>query len=164
MSMWTKQARKLLAFLRRRGQTREDAEDLVQEAFLRLHVFLESGREVEKPDAFLARIALNLAVDQSRRDRSERRDQFVTQAIEQLHIADLGPTPEETFSAAQRLERMSRVLDTNVSARAREVFFLHRLEGFTHEEIAERMRVSVRTVEKDIARAITLMWMERQRE
>lgn len=162
MSLWSKQVLRLRSFLRRRGQTPEDAEDLVQEAFLRLHVFLTSGRDVQKPEAFLTRTALNLVIDQSRRDRSQRRGDFVAEEIEELSVIDLAPTPEETLAAEQHLKQMVEVIETKLSARARDVFLLHRIEGFTHEEIAERLGVSVRTVEKDIARAVTLMWMERQ--
>jgi RNA polymerase sigma factor (sigma-70 family) len=156
--------RNLRNLLRRRGQTREDADDLVQEAFLRLHTFLAEGKEVRHPAAFLARTALNLAVDAHRRDVREHRDQFVSESIESLPILDLAPTPEEIFSAENRLQQMKDTLDRKVSPRTREVFFLHRLEGFTHEEIAERMNMSVRTVEKHIARAITVVWIERKRE
>lgn len=164
MNLWLRQARKLRELLRRRGSTREDAEDLVQEAFLRLHVFLGAGHEVRRPEAFLARTAMNLAVDANRRDRRERRDQFMPEAIEDLPLPDLNPSPEEILSAERRLAQIGHALDTRVSVRTRQVFFLHRLEGFTHEEIASRMHMSVRTVEKHIARAVTAVWMERHKE
>lgn len=164
MTGWAAQVRRLKQLLRRRGQTREDTEDLVQEAFLRLHVFLKDGQEVRTPEAFLVRTALNLAVDARRRNLRDRRDQLVPETVEELPLIDLSPSPEEVFSAEQRLIRMRRVLDTKVSVRTREVFFLHRLEGFTHEEIAGRMQMSVRTVEKHIARAVTAIWTERQTE
>ena len=150
--------------LRRRGQTREDAEDLVQEAFLRLHTFLADGQSVRKPDGFLVRTVLNLAVDARRRDKRDRRDCFVAEAIEELPLVDIAPSPEEILDAERRLLQMRNALDRRVSARTRDVFFLHRLEGFTHEEIAERLNISQRSVEKHIARAITAVWMERQKE
>jgi RNA polymerase sigma-70 factor (ECF subfamily) len=89
---------------------------------------------------------------------------MLPEPVEDLPLVDLGPSPEEILTAQQRLARMQETLDTKVSARTREVFFLHRLEGFTHEEIANRMQMSVRTVEKHIARAVTAIWVERQRE
>jgi len=164
MSAWRKQFRKVMNVLRRRGQSPEDAEDLVQEAFLRLHVFLKDGHEVRAPDSFLIRTALNLAVDARRRDARDCRGQFVPETIEDLTIADLSPTPEENVAAELRLREMMRVLDEKVSPKTREVFFLHRLEGFSHEEIAESMGISLRSVEKRIARAITVVWMERRDE
>lgn len=164
MNTWQRQVRRLKEVLRNRGQTREDAEDLVQEAFLRLHTFLADGHEVRQPEGFLVRTALNLAVDARRRNAREHRHQFVQETVEELQLVDLSPSPEEIFSAEKRLMQMRAVLDAKVSPKTREVFFLHRLEGFTHEEIAERMSMSLRSVEKHIARAITVVWMERQRE
>ena len=164
MSAVKRQFHKILQVLRRRGQSREDAEDLVQEAFLRLHVYLEEGHEVRTQDAFLVRTALNLAVDARRRDVRDRRSQFLPVSVEELGIIDSGPTPEENFAAEIRLKQMQQVLDENVSPLTREVFLLHRLEGYSHQEIAERLGISVRSVEKRIARAITAVWMQRSQE
>lgn len=164
MSPWKQQARRVMEVLRRRGQSHEDAEDLVQEAFLRLHVFLEEGHEVRAPESFLIRTALNLAVDAHRRDVRECRDQFIPETIENLVIADFHPTPEENFAAELRLKEMRKLLDEKVSPTTRQVFFLHRLEGFSHEEIADLLGISLRSVEKRIARAITAVWMERNKE
>jgi DNA-directed RNA polymerase specialized sigma24 family protein len=55
--------------LRRRGRTREDAEDLVQEAFLRLELYCREGHQVLQPEAFLMRTALNLSVSHHRREQ-----------------------------------------------------------------------------------------------
>lgn len=153
--------RKLKQLLRRRGQSLEDAEDLVQEAFVRLQTYLNEGHEVHRLEAFLVRTALNLAVDVSRRTP---RDRFEAQSIEDLALVDLSPTPEELFSAERRLVQIRQVLDSKVSVRTREVFFLHRLEGFTYDEIAARVGINVRAVETHIARAVTAIWMERNQE
>jgi len=152
------------ALLRRRGQSREDAEDLVQEAFLRLHMYLDAGHEVRQPEALLVRTALNLAVDASRRDRRDHRDQHLAAPVEELDLPDLAPTPEERCLNHQRLMQIRRVLETRVGPRTREAFLMHRLEGFKHQEIADRMGISVRTVENHIARAVTAIWMERNPE
>src|SRR5688500_13982169 len=142
MATWITQVRKLKQLLRRRGQSPEDAEDLVQEAFLRLQTFLNEGHEVQRPEAFLVRIALNLAVDANRRAHREHRDQFEPESIEDLTLVDLNPTPEEIFSAEKRLIQIRQVLDTKVSVQTREAFFLHRLQGFTHDEIAARLGIN----------------------
>lgn len=164
MACWTTQIRRLKQLLRRRGQSPEDAEDLVQEAFLRLQAFLNKGNEVQRPEGFLVRTALNLAVDANRRAHRERRGHFEPQSIEDLALVDLTPSPEEVFAAEKRLKLIRQVLDDQVSALTREVFFLHRLEGFTHEEIAARVGISVRAVETHIARAVATIWLERSKE
>lgn len=164
MIVWAAHIRRLKQLLHRRGQSPEDSEDLVQEAFLRLHKFMDSGREARQPEALLVTTVLNLAVDAKRRDRRDRREQFVAEPVEDLPIVDLTPSPDEMLIAEQRLRQITQILDTKLSARTREIFLLHRLEGFTYDEIAQRMQMSVRTVEKHIARAVTVVWLERQRE
>jgi hypothetical protein len=59
---------RLLRYLQRKGRSREDAEDLIQEAMLRLHVYAHNVA-IEDDEAFLRRAVHNLAVDQYRRDR-----------------------------------------------------------------------------------------------
>jgi RNA polymerase sigma-70 factor (ECF subfamily) len=150
----------LRRLLRRRGASALEAEDLVQEAVLRLHVYTRTGGEVRNPNAFLLRTAMNLAVDTHRRSRA---DLYETAPIEELNLIDLAPAPEEIVAAEQRLRRMKDALD-RVSSRTREIFFMHRLQGFSHAEIAAQLRISVSSVEKHIASAVTLLAIQRQRE
>ena len=74
MIVWATHIRRLKQLLHRRGQSPEDSEDLVQEAFLRLHKFMDSGQEARQPEALLVTTVLNLAVDAKRRDRRDRRE------------------------------------------------------------------------------------------
>ena len=150
----------LKRLLRRRGATAEDAEDLVQEAIVRLFVYTRNSGEVRNADAFLTRTALNLAVDWHRSSHSDR---YESEPIEFLDLVDLAPPPDEVLAAEQRLLRMRDCLD-RVSPRTREIFFMHRLQGLSHAEIAAKLGVSKSAVEKHIASAITLLAMERQRE
>jgi hypothetical protein len=64
--------KRLLKSLRRKGRSHEDAEDLLQEAMLRLHLY---GKAVPvlNEEAFLRRAANNLSIDQHRRDRLDLR-------------------------------------------------------------------------------------------
>lgn len=149
--------RSLKKLLRRRGETIDRAEDLVQEAYLRMHVYCREGNEVRKPEAFLMRTVLNLAVDMKRR---EHRDRYEIESIEELHLVDLAPTPDEVFASEQRLIRTRNRLD-RVSRRTRQVFFMHRLQGFSYEEIAKQLAISVSSVEKHIASAVTVLAIER---
>ena len=55
---------------------------------------------------------------------------------------------------------MMQTLD-RVSVRTRQVFFMHRLQGFSHAEIASKLDVSKSAVEKHIASAVTILAMDR---
>ncbi|HEY3851063.1 MAG TPA: RNA polymerase sigma factor [Steroidobacteraceae bacterium] len=153
------QLRYLKKLLRRRGRTAEEAEDLVQDAFVRMQEYCREGGCVREPRAFLARTVLNLAVDARRRDR---RDLYEKQPIEELYLVDLTPSPDEVFAADQRLLSIRRSL-AGLSERTQTAFFLHRLEGFSYAEIALRLGVSASAVEKHIATAVARLAMERHR-
>lgn len=152
--------RELQKLLRRRGESRERAEDLVQEAFLRMQLYCKEVGAIRKPEAFLMRTALNLSVDTRRR---EHRDIYEAEPVESFELPDIGPTPDEVFAAEERLVNMWQALD-KAGERSREAFFLHRLQGLSYAEIAQRQGVSVSMVEKHIASAVTLLAIERQRE
>jgi RNA polymerase sigma-70 factor (ECF subfamily) len=160
MDVLLRQLRGLKRLLRRRGASPEPAEDLVQEAVLRLHAYTRQGGRVQNQEAFLTRTAINLSVDQH---RHARLDSYESQPIEELELPDLEPAPDEVFAAEQRLMRMREALD-RANPRTREVFFMHRLYGFSHAEIARRLRISVSAVEKHVASAVTILAIERQRE
>lgn len=152
--------RRLQKILRHRGTSREEAEDLVQEAVLRLHVYTNEGKQVRDAEAFLMRTALNLAVDAHRHARADR---YEPESIEELNLVDVGPTLDEVLAAEQRLFKMKEALD-RVSQRTREVFFMHRLQGLSHAEIAQLLGVSVSAIEKHVASAITILTLERLKE
>src|SRR5262245_1540532 len=88
----------LQQLLRKRGRTREDAEDLIQEAFLRLQVYYQRGIPVREPKAFLTRTALRLSMN-ARRDENRRPQ--ADEALESLPLLDLEAMPEDILSAEQ---------------------------------------------------------------
>lgn len=154
MSALIDQFARLRGILRRRGQSQENAEDLVQEAFLRLYEFQQSGRDVIKPEAFVVRAAFNLAVDAGRK---KSRDLTVGESVEELQLPDLSPSPEERLATDQRLATARRILNSQMAFRTREIFVLHRVEGLKQAEIALRLGISVSAVEKHIARAVLVL-------
>ncbi len=139
----------LRSLLRRKGQSRDDADDLIQEAFLRLHIYCQD-EEVQHQEAFLTRTVLNLAVDTHRKSH---RDLYSEEPIESLSLIDIRPTPDEDFALAERLTRVAAVLD-ELGPRTREIFLMHRVEGVGCAQIATRFGISLSAVEKHIARAV----------
>lgn len=145
--------RRLQNMLRRRGQKREDAEDLVQEAFLRLAVYCNEGHEVRSPNAFLTRTVLNLAANARAADRSHL---YLDETIEDLPLIDLSPTPDEVLAGEECLYRVRRLL-SGLSRRTQEVFFLHRLHGLSYAQIADHFDISISAIEKHIASAMAVL-------
>lgn len=136
--------------LRRRLRARvgDDADELLHDAFARLLGANPAGG-IRDPGAFLNRIVQNLLADRFRRRRARP-----------PHVAiddqpGLGIAPEQGQSI--ELEQMRGRYEDAVAGlppRMREVFLLHRLEGLAYKEIAERLDISIRTVEWHIGEAI----------
>lgn len=146
--------RRMQRLLFRRGRTREEAEDLIQEAFLKMQEYCEKGGEVRQPEGFLVRTVLRLSMN-ARRD--EHRALYADKDVEELtFVIDTNPTPDEVLAGDQCLERMRDALDA-VSRRTRDIFFMHRLDGLSYTEIARHMGVSVSAIEKHMASALAAL-------
>jgi RNA polymerase sigma-70 factor (ECF subfamily) len=158
---WRAVFARVKAALMHRGCTRDDADDLAQEAYLKL-ICYELEHTVVKPDAFLMRTALNLAIDAYRVQRN--RGELVL--LEELTLAELAradpsPTVEATLLAKERLARLAESL-MDVGVRTRAIYLAHRMDGMTYQEIAQRHGLSVSAVEKHVAKATmaVMQWME----
>jgi RNA polymerase sigma factor (sigma-70 family) len=144
--------KRLLKFLRRKGRSHEDAEDLIQEAMLRLHLYGQAV-PVTDEEAFLRRAVNNLSIDQHRRDRPDlHKEVQIDELNARRPLVDPESTPEETLEAEQRLNSIGAVLDA-VSLRTREIYFATRA-GYSYAEIAEHMDISQITIKRHIARAL----------
>jgi RNA polymerase sigma factor (sigma-70 family) len=160
MSGWQKYLKKMRGVLSRRGRARDEIDDLMQDAVVRLLEFTEHQAAVREPEAVLVRTVQRLALNH---DRDSHADLYSDEPVETLGLVDLGPRPEEVLAGEQCLEEMRKTLDA-VNRRTREVFFMHRLHGLRYAQIAERMQMPVSTVEKHIARAMTVLLEKQRRE
>lgn len=139
---------KLQRLLASRGRSSADIDDLMQEAFLRLQTYCRD-RPVHNTEAFLVRTVLNLSAEQGRRSRA---GQITSDETELLSVLDPTPLPDEVYAEQQRLLKVKAALE-RLSARSRQVFLMHRLDGMTYAQISEDLGISVSMVEKHIARA-----------
>jgi len=144
------------AALLRRGNSAQDAEDLVQEAWVRLAGY-QREQVVAQPEAFMMRTALNLSID-AHRARMTRGDEVL---VEETVIIDLAPTAEDSTLAKERLARLSEGL-SRLNDTTRAILLAHRLDGLTYGEIARARGVSITTVHTHIAKATLQLtsWME----
>ncbi len=130
----------------------DEAEDVAQEAFLRLHSHIQGGKPVPNARAWLFRVAHNLAVD---RQRSEHRAEPLTDdGWRQLgeHLADPAPQPEQTAMEREKMVRMRAALG-RLSPQERHCLYL-RMEGLRYREIAEVLGVQTPTVVTFLTRGI----------
>lgn len=144
----------LLKFLGKRLDSSADAADLAQDAFTQW--LGRDGRgDVQQPRAFLFQIARNLLRDHWRRQQS--RPQLCTDDDAQhgldAMVDEQGAGPLEKAEQQQRLHLLACALD-DLPPRRREAFVLHKFDGLSQVEVAERMGISLSMVEKHIASAL----------
>lgn len=139
----------LCRYVRRKTGSASLAEDIVQDTWLRAST--RAAAMPENPRAYLYRMAGNLAIDHLR--RREARAFEVADPERYTRIASDAPTPENEVAAREELAILEAAV-RELPARRRQVFVLYRGHGMTMREIADRLGISQKTVEKQIARAM----------
>jgi|TARA_B100001059_G_scaffold86801_1_gene84950 RNA polymerase sigma-70 factor (ECF subfamily) len=119
--------------------SRASAEDVVQEAWLR---FIAVQGAINEPAAYLRRIVRNLAMDHLRRDRGEHSSDDDTWLDS---VADQAPGPEAHAVSSHELRAVNAAL-ARLPTRTRRAFELYRLQGYTLQQVADSMGLSVGTV------------------
>ncbi|QLF93830.1 RNA polymerase sigma factor [Pseudomonas sp. ABC1] len=117
--------------------SRETAEDLVQEAWLKFE--RHSLEEVQQPTGYLFRMVRNLALDHLRSQQTEQRWLCPLENAEDA-VSD-APDPASAAQQSSSLERLESVLDT-LDADARTAFEMHRFGGYTLQQIASHLGIS----------------------
>ncbi|OOG49669.1 RNA polymerase subunit sigma [Rhodanobacter sp. C01] len=140
--------RALIAFLRCRLNSMSDAQELAQDAYLRL-LTLEHPERIDSLRAYLFRIATNLAVDRLRM-RKVRNDMPIEQPSEDLHSS---PIPERHVWAAEQLRDMRDAL-RELPAKTSQAFVMHVIEGWDFNVVAHAMRLSERMVRYHVSNAL----------
>ncbi len=129
--------------------SKEDAADALQETWLRLETMPQTS-QVHNPDAYLLRMAANIAIDAHRRNAVLLTDYDVE---ELMHIADETGDPMRTVAARSELVALDAVL-AEMPPRRRAILIAARMDGLLNTEIAERFNLSVSSVEKELKHAM----------
>jgi RNA polymerase sigma-19 factor, ECF subfamily len=137
-------------FLMRRLQSSQHAQDLAQEAYLRL-LRVERAELVRQPRAYLYRIAVNLILEfrlRARREPIVFDSDALAEAAEQISEA-----PADEGERAADAQQIELILD-QLPPLYRAIFVLRKRDGLSYQEIAEQLEISVHTVKKYLARAV----------
>lgn len=142
---------------------REEAEDIAQEAFLRLHRTLDQFRGECSLNSWLYRIVSRLAIDYLRREKLRHKLFFFRHSNEEPDPLDIvaasGASSIDLLQGKETGRRMAVALK-KLSARQRAVFVLRHQEGLPLKEIAAVLELEEGTVKSHLHRAIRFLRVE----
>jgi RNA polymerase sigma-70 factor (TIGR02957 family) len=112
-----------------------EAEDVVQEALLRLHQALDGGQQIASPRAFLATVTTRLAINELRSARA-RRERYVGEWLPEPIVTDGHDDPAQQAEMADSLSLAMLVLLESLSPEQRAALLLHDVFDYAYTEIA----------------------------
>ena len=142
-ALWEQYCHRLLAFIRRRVSDEADAEDILQEVFIRIHRSLCCSEDWNKPESWIYRIVRNLIIDYYRRRRE------TVEIPEDL-------AAEADYEADEAQERLALSLRETIEALPegyRQALILTEYEGLSQKEAAERLGLSLSGAKSRVQRA-----------
>ncbi len=113
-----------------------EAEDVVQEALLRLHRALEAGERIESPPAYLATVVTRLGIDELRSARA-RRETYVGEWLPEPLVTTGDSDPAQQAEVADSLSMAFLLLLESLSPEQRAVFLLREVFDYPYDRIAE---------------------------
>lgn len=125
-------------------KSKEDAEDVVQHTFFKIWEKRESINRNQVFKSFLFTIAYNISIDILRARLKEKgfRENILVQASSNYNL-------EDRIEFGDLLDRITRIAE-DLPPRKREIYLLSRVHNLSHSEIAEKLNISVKTVENGI--------------
>ncbi|MEO8727595.1 MAG: sigma-70 family RNA polymerase sigma factor [Acidobacteriaceae bacterium] len=138
-------------------QNREDAEDVVQDAFLKAFQHLDRFQGNSKFYTWLVRIAVNEALMRLRKRRNAKtvsidEDVETEEGSMPREVADWSPNPEQQYGSSELKEILTKTIN-GLSPGFKTVFVLRDIEGLSTEETAEALGLSVPAVKSRLLRA-----------
>src|SRR5947209_14794328 len=135
----------------------EDAQDVVQDAFLKAYQNLEQFQGNSKFYTWLVRIAVNEALMKLRRRRTGKtvsldEDVETEEGSMPREVADWGPNPEQLYGQSELGDILQKTIQ-GLPQSFRTVFVLRDIEGLSTEETAEMLSLSVPAVKSRLLRA-----------
>lgn len=130
----------------------QEVDDLVHDTFTRL-IECANWREIENLSGYAVQILKNLALQDARRRKIVAIQ--VMSDLEVLNLADERPGADRVVGARDELRLLARLV-SELPPQCRRVFTLRKVYGLSNAEIAERLGLSISTVEKHLIKALRL--------
>ncbi|WP_179957630.1 RNA polymerase sigma factor [Exilibacterium tricleocarpae] len=140
----------LKRFLYRFYSRTEDIDEMVQETFLRAFD-VELGQEIKSPKAYLFRVARNIALRELSK-KSRQLTDYLEESVDESILARVASIEEDVI-AQQKLQQCCNAI-ADLPEQCRRVFLLRKVHACSHKEIAAQLGISVRTVEKHLAKGV----------
>lgn len=143
----------LMRFLARVWPRRDELSDIRQEAYARVYEAARKARP-HAPKAFLFTTARHLMADRIRRERivsikAGGDNDYLNVLIDEI-------SPEQQVGAGQELVRLARAFD-RLPSKCREVIWLRRVKDLSQKEVAKRMGLAEKTIEKHLRQGTRLL-------
>jgi RNA polymerase sigma-70 factor (ECF subfamily) len=139
--VWKEFHERLLAFVRRRVAGDQDAEDILQDVFVRIHKNLQQLKDTASTRAWLYQIARNSIVDHHR--ARARAANVAAKAVETLHTNERAEETERAPDPSAELAQCMRPLVDQLPEPYGEAIRLTELGDLTQKEAAQRLGLSV---------------------
>ena len=133
----------LFGYVNSHARNRVLAEDITQQSYIK---FWENREKIDldsSPKSYLYTIAYNTFLDSKRKEQKER------SYMDQLHRSAIEEEVSEKEKLEQKLERLQIVIDT-LPEKCRKILLMNKIDGLKYREIAEKLDISVKTVESQM--------------
>ena len=147
-SIYDRLAPRLVAFAKSWSGDKVFAEDLVQDAFVKIWQRRDSINEIEKIDHLLYTMVRNNLINHHQKKLKEKA--YLSTISNE---PDVEPDAQHTL---KKIQLLNRHLDA-LPPKSKQVFLMSRKEGLTYREIASELSISTKSVEKHISKALKIL-------
>jgi RNA polymerase sigma factor (sigma-70 family) len=140
----------LIRFLRARLPSVQDAEEVAQEAYVRM-LRLDETDTISHLQAYLFRIAANIAIDRNRQQKRKPDEEEGSKLWDVLPSSY--PLPDDALHSTEKLARLQQIV-AELPPKCRMAFMLYKFKELSYEEIATRMQLSESMIRKYVLKAI----------
>jgi RNA polymerase sigma-70 factor (ECF subfamily) len=127
---------------------RYEAEDVVQEAIIKIWKRMDKFSEIDNKEAWVITIVRNLSIDKVRAKKKKQ----TSDINDYYHISDNSPAPDITLEQKDAVIKVAEIMES-LNETQREIITLRDIEGYTYQEIADIMELKVDQVKVYLFRA-----------